>query len=181
MGKIFVISDIWLNRPTNEFSDMSVSGYNNAVIDKWNSKVGDDDTVYLLGGIGVGDVYDILCQLNGNILILNNFYTNEDKRFGQDLKKCINKSSVCGVKDRISFLNKQIVVLPDEDCVLSYMCLNEWYGKESGTLCFHGLNVPTVLHENNISCNALRNGMAPISIEEVREVKKMLSAIATNA
>ena len=71
MGKnrnIFVTSDVWFNRPIGDFSFMTNEEYNNMLIDNWNNAVSKGDVVYVLGGFGIGDCYDIVLKLNGEIL-----------------------------------------------------------------------------------------------------------------
>ena len=170
MGKIFVTSDIWFNRPMGPYSDRNIDEYNDTVISNWNNVVGDNDTVYLLGGIGVGDVYDLIITLNGHIVILDSFYTDEEKETSNLLKNHMENSVVGDVKNRIVFSDRQIEVLPESDCVLSYFGLTDWCGKDSGTFCFHGRELKSVFSENNVSCNAIRHNLTPISISDIKDV-----------
>ena len=63
---IFVTSDLWFNRPIGDFSHITNEEYNNMIIDNWNSKVNKGDVVYVLGGVGIGDCYDIVLKLKGD-------------------------------------------------------------------------------------------------------------------
>ena len=60
---IFITSDIWFNRPIGEFSSMTNEEYNSMIIDNWNNDVNEDDIVYILGGFGIGDCYDIILAI----------------------------------------------------------------------------------------------------------------------
>ena len=76
--KTFVVSDIWFNRPNVDHKEMDVVEYNNMIIRNWNKSISRTDVVYILGGIGISDLYGLIVKLNGEIHILNNYYTDED-------------------------------------------------------------------------------------------------------
>lgn len=73
MNKIYFISDLHLshnniikycNRPYENIEQM-----NNDIIKRWNSVVGKDDTVWVLGDVGLGrkeDIKKLLLQLKGH-------------------------------------------------------------------------------------------------------------------
>ena len=161
---IFVVSDTWFNRPVGDKSNMDVFEFNNELIQIWNKTIRKSDTVYVLGGFGISELFHIVAQLNGNIHFLNNYYINDEKEFFETLKYCVNNTMDSKLKKRIIFEDNQIITLNDEDAILSYFPLNDWYGKDSGTLCFHGFSVLSNLKNGNISCTA-----KIINITEVRD------------
>ena len=165
---IFVTSDIWINRPMGEFSSMTNDEYNNMLIDNWNSTVSKDDIVYILGGFGIGDCYDIILKLNGEIHFLNSIIGESDAEFMNSLKKSVVNSVDVELSKRIIFESNQILALPEEDCVLSYFPLNDWIGKSTGTFCFHGYTNKHNLKENNISCKFELWDNSPVSINEIK-------------
>ena len=165
---IFVTSDLWFNRPMGEFSFMSNYEYNNMVIDNWNKVVGKRDIVYILGGFGIGDCYDIVLKLNGEIHFLNSVFTDSDNIFMDIIKKCVKNSVNKELKKRIIFESNQIVTLPEIDCILSYFPLNDWIGKSSNTFCFHGYTDKHYLKENNVSCKFELWDNSPVSINEIK-------------
>ena len=68
--KTFVVSDIWFNRPNVDHKEMGVVEYNNMIIRNWNKSISKTDVVYILGGIGISDLYGLIVKLNGEIHIL---------------------------------------------------------------------------------------------------------------
>lgn len=166
--KIFVISDTWFNRPFDNYADMQVVDYNNLIINIWNKHIGKNDIVYVLGGFGISDLYGILVQLSGEIHFLNNYYTDDDIYFKNNLIDSINNSLDKKLSKRIFFENEQIIMLKDNDCVLSYFPLINWYGKDSETFCFHGFTTDSEILSHNISCNFNLN-KKPINICGIRE------------
>jgi calcineurin-like phosphoesterase family protein len=169
-SNIFIASDTWFNRPMGDYSHMTIEEYNNMVIDNWNVAVGNDDIVYVLGGFGIGDCYDIVLKLNGKIHFLNSVYGQYDEYFRDCIKEgvenCVNKD----IQKRIFFERNQIIVLPNEDCILSYFPLNNWAGKSTGTFCFHGYTNGHNLKDNNVSCKLELWKYKPVSIDEIKNV-----------
>ena len=95
MGKnrnIFVTSDVWFNRPIGEFSFMTNEEYNNMVIDNWNNTVNKNDIVYVLGGFGIGDCYDFVLKLNGEIHFLNSVFGKSDRNFRNVMRDSVENS-----------------------------------------------------------------------------------------
>ena len=84
---VFVTSDLWFNRPMGDFSFMTNEEYNNMVVDNWNDVVNKDDVVYVLGGFGIGDCYDIVLKLNGEIHFLNSIFSHSDSYFRNPIRE----------------------------------------------------------------------------------------------
>jgi calcineurin-like phosphoesterase family protein len=164
---IFITSDLWFNRPIGKFSFMTNDEYNNMIIDKWNNNIRNNDIVYVLGGFCIGDCYDIVLKLNGEIHFLNSVFTQSDIEFMNIIKNGIENSVNNNIKKRIIFENNQILAIPNEDCILSYFPLNDWIGKSTDTFCFHGYTNEHNLKENNISCKFELWG-SPVSINEIK-------------
>lgn len=166
---IFVISDTWFNRPIGDKSNMTASDYNDEVVNNWNSIVNKSDDIYVLGGFGISDLYNIVIRLNGKIHFLNNYYTDDEILFYETLKKNINDSIDKKLLNRIFFEDKQILTLNKEDIVLSYFPLSYWYGKDTGTICFHGLSDKTNFKNNNINCCYQLNKFKPLNVLSIKE------------
>lgn len=166
--KIFVVSDVWFNRPIGDFSSMTNDEYNNAIVEQWNKSVGHDDIVYVLGGFGIGYCYDIVLKLNGEIHFLNSVFSPSDDMFRCELKSCVENSVDVNLKKRIFFERNQILSIPEIDCILSYFPLCDWAGKNTNTFCFHGYTDKHNLSENNISCKIELWNNSPVSIEEIK-------------
>ena len=182
MGKnrnIFVTSDVWFNRPIGNFSFMTNEEYNNMLIENWNDAVSKGDVVYVLGGFGIGDCYDIVLKLNGEIHFLNSIFSHSDSVFRNVIKEGVENSVNKELTKRIIFENNQILAIPKVDCVLSYFPLNDWVGKSTNTLCFHGYTDKHNLNENNVSCKSDMWGNSPVNIKEIKNnfsnFKKLLS------
>jgi calcineurin-like phosphoesterase family protein len=175
---IFVTSDLWFNRPMSEFSSMSNNEYNNMIINNWNNVVKRDDIVYILGGFGIGDCYDIVLKLNGEIHFLNSVFTNSDRDFRNSIQEGVVNSVNKELTKRIIFEREQIIAIPNEDIVLSYFPLQDWYGKSTDTFCFHGYTNNHYLNENNISCKIELWDNSPVNIKDIKnnfsKFKKLL-------
>lgn len=178
-NNIFVTSDIWFNRPMGDFSDMTNEEYNNMVIDNWNNVVEDDDVVYVLGGFGIGDCYDIVLKLKGEIHFLNSIFTQSDSNFINSIKENVINSVNVELQKRIFFESNQILAIPNIDCVLSYFPLNDWVGKSTNTFCLHGYTNKHNLNDNNISCKFELWENSPVNVKELKgnisKMKKILS------
>ena len=182
MGKsnnIFVVSDVWFNRPMGDFSSMTNDEYNNMIINNWNAAVDKDDIVYVLGGFGIGDCYDIVLKLNGEIHFLNSVFSLSDSVFRNAIKEGVENSVNKELVKKIIFESNQILAIPKVDCILSYFPLNDWSGKSTNTLCFHGYTDTHNLKENNVSCKIELWENSPVSVEEIKNnfsnFKKLLS------
>ena len=165
---IFVVSDIWFNRPMGEFSYMTNEEYNNMIINNWNGVVSDSDIIYVLGGVGIGNCYDIVLKLHGEIHFLNSVLSCCDSIFMNIIKDGIKNSVNKELSKRIIFEDNQILMIPNDDCVLSYFPLNDWAGKTTKTFCFHGYTDKHNLNDNNISCKLELWKNSPVSIKEIK-------------
>lgn len=176
---IFLTSDVWFNRPIGDFSSMLNEEYNNMVINNWNNTVNKNDVIYVLGGFGIGDCYDIVLKLNGEIHFLNSVFSKSDSDFRNSIKEGVENSVDKELINRVFFENDQILSLPNEDCILSYFPLNDWAGKSTNTFCFHGYTNKHNISENNISCKLELWKNSPVSIKEIKniffKIEKILS------
>lgn len=168
MRKTFVTSDIWFNRPMGDKSDLNSHDYNDIIIKNWNETVGMRDDVYVLGGLGISDMYQIIVKLNGRIHILNNYFTEDEKYFIDSLKGSIDLSVDKKLKRSVKFESSQIIALPEQDSILSYFPLTDWVGSETGTYCFHGLTPQSDLAGHNISCKMENWDFKPVCIDDVK-------------
>lgn len=175
MDKIFVTSDIWFNRPLGKMSETTTNEYNDLIISNWNKTVGKKDTVFILGGLGIGDIYHLMVKLNGEIYILNNFFTQDEIYFAENLRKSVSLSIDKNLKNKILFSSSQIIPLVEYDAILSYLPLSVWSGCDTGTFCFHGMTDESNLMEHNISCKAENWNYKPILITDVQENLKKFS------
>lgn len=168
MQNIFVISDTWFNRLLQDDQNLTVVANNDNIISTWNEHVTKDDVVYVLGGFGIGDLYHILTRLNGEIHFLDNYYSKDERSFMEDMKNAVNHCGDADFQSRIIFEDRQIMVLPEYDAILSYFPLLDWSGKFTGTYCFHGLTGEMCLMEHDISCIAKLWDYIPMNIKSVQ-------------
>lgn len=167
MSKFFVISDTWFNRIIDDESDISVVDNNETMISNWNNVVSQDDTVYVLGGFGISDLYPIVARLNGNIHFFKNYFNQDEMSFMMSLIEAVYKSTDVTLKDKIVFDDNQLGVYKDFDVILSYYPLQDWTGRTGGTFCFHGYNDYMNLENHNISCS-YNKWKRPIEINEIK-------------
>lgn len=112
MGKIYYIADCHLfhenvikfdNRPFNNVEEM-----NRTIINNWNNRVRNNDTVYILGDFIWKSTYiwpEIVKSLNGKkILILGN---HDPKVYSREVEECFEE--IVGYKE-ISDCNKRIIM-----------------------------------------------------------------------
>lgn len=168
MPSIFAISDTWFNRLLVDDPNENVVDNNEHIIQVWNETVSPEDKVYVLGGFGIGDLYHIVIRLQGEIHFLDNYFIQDEKMFIKEMRDCLNKSSDQSIKERMIFEKNQIVVLKDNDAVLSYFPLEDWPGKSTGTYCFHGMTDTTDLIEHNISCTGNKWEFVPVNVVNVK-------------
>ena len=168
MSKTFVISDTWFNRLLVDDPNENVVDNNEHIIQSWNETVRKNDKVYVLGGFGIGDLFNILVRLNGEIHFLDNYFSEEEKGFINELRKCVKQSSDIDFKDKIYFENSQVVVLNNLDTVLSYFPLSDWVGKKTGTYCFHGLNDEVDIEDHNIFSLSTKRDFVHICKNDVK-------------
>lgn len=171
MVNVFVVSDTWFNRLLTDDKDTNVIEKNNRIIESWNEVVDLNDTVYVLGGFGISDLYNIVVRLNGRICFLDNYFNADEKKFITDMMTAVEKSGDDGLKRRITFESKQILSVDIYDSVFSYYPLSDWGGKKSGTYLFHGLNDNIEMKEHNFSC-VYNHWNKPVNIFEIQEKMK---------
>ena len=169
MPNIFAISDTWFNRLLVNDQDVNVVDNNEMIIKNWNKTVHSDDKVYVLGGFGIGDLYQIILRLKGEIHFLNNQFNEDEKRYIDEMWETLKKSSDPEIIKKVVFENKQIVILNDLDSVLTYYPLAEWPGKSSGTYCFHGFNDLMSINDHNISCMSGMWDSKPVMLKQVQD------------
>lgn len=178
MSKIFCISDTWFNIPNGKYFGENHINYNKSIINSWIKTVDDGDTVYVLGGFGIGDLYDIVFSLSGNIVFLNNFFSKDEIDSLEDLKYRIENSINKDLKNRVIFLDSNIEILQENDIILSYFPLADWTGKNTGTMCFHGMRTKTDMNNLNVCCNVeYWSDKVPVDIEHVISNMKKFKTI----
>ncbi|MCM1217048.1 MAG: hypothetical protein NC548_21325 [Lachnospiraceae bacterium] len=146
----------------------NTNDYNNLIIENWNKTVGKKDKVYILGGLGVSDVYQILVKLNGEIHILNNYYNEDERYFIDILKKSVELSVDKKLKNKIIFETDQNIILADDDVFMSYFAPLNWPGEDCGTFAFHGIVSGSDLNKHRISCVIGDWDFKPICINNIR-------------
>lgn len=179
MGKTFVISDTWFNRSKDE-SGQTISERNSEIINNWNSAVSSEDTVYVLGGFGISDLTRIASSLSGKLIFLNNYYTSEEKNFIDTMMSEVSNSIDDYMKEKIVFVDKQIISIPELDVVLTYLPVECWPGSDCGVFCFHGMTYGDNFSTKYISCVSDKWNHKPIDIEKIKNDVNHFCEIASN-
>lgn len=143
--KTFVTSDThfgheniirYCNRPFGSTSQM-----NEAMIERWNARVGVEDSIYFLGdfamGRGVDEVFvrTIINQLNGfKIMILGNH--DQPSKWGSGLASIVCDNDIRNV----NIVSDQIctVKIDGKQFVMCHYPLADWDNKHHGTIHLHG-------------------------------------------
>lgn len=151
MSRIFVTSDThfgheniirYCNRPFGIAAEMG-----EVLIERWNARVGVDDTVYFLGDLAMGPKVDagyitaILLRLNGNKkIVLGNH--DQPSKWGKGLRAIVAEF---GFDNPPVVIADQIheVKLDGKNFVMCHFPLEEWPGKRlipkgSGAIHLHG-------------------------------------------
>jgi calcineurin-like phosphoesterase family protein len=162
MGKIFLTSDTFFGRSLEAVN----RGFSNseemedALIEKWNSRVQPNDTVYHLGNFAWDPVSaeSAMTFLNGKILFV-----------GGEYDKCLSELSL--VKAGRHHLLPTISYMPKLELVLSHWPMMDWNDKESGTIHAHGGKIPSSLESGfRFNANIGNWNMAPIELDFLKEL-----------
>lgn len=156
---------------------LSLSDYEVALIKKWNSKVSDEDTVYVLGDISNGDVKhtkDFFEKLNGNKhLIVGN---HDEEYYEEYLKEGIVLSAVHAkyIED-----NKRLVFL------CHYPVMDWKYGNKTIHHIYGHIHNKTInddflyeeikqFYKNKLAFNASVDvtGFEPVTLDELISLKE---------
>lgn len=145
MTKTFVTSDAhfghvniirYCNRPF-----ASVTQMNDAMIERWNKRVGLDDRIYFLGDFAMGPKVDpvfiasVLLQLNGQkIIILGNH--DQPSKYGPGLRAVVADYRI----EDTEIMDAQIHVarIDGKNFVMCHFPIAEWEGRHHGSIHLHG-------------------------------------------
>jgi len=143
VSDFFLTSDTWFGRHqilniANRYKFSSIEKMNDTLISNWNNKVKKNDVIFHLGNFAWEPILakNILKRLNGEIIFM---VGNADDALLEIAD---------GFED-VKILEDQIIEIPDFDCVLCHYPLDEWNGKGSGTIHFHGHT--TFSHKTDLS------------------------------
>lgn len=168
MSKEFFIADLHFNheniirlcnRPFNNIIQM-----NKELIKKWNDKVSDEDTVYILGDfcfkMSKQDAINILKQLKGKKILIKG---NHDRYAGQrDFDSCFEK-----VVDYLQIIqNKQQIIL-------SHYPIIDYAGMYYGAKMIYGhIHDKYIPHKNMYCVSVECINYEPVTIEEIEKIYK---------
>lgn len=104
----------------------SVKEMDEYIVEKWNEKVDDSDTVWILGDIVSPEHLnkDLLNRLNGNIYLIlgNHDYPARDKIAGETKIKICTENSI----------------YQDGGMIMCHYPIMDWNGRDSGTIHLYG-------------------------------------------
>lgn len=147
------------NRPFKDIQDM-----HEQLIKKWNSKVSDEDTVYILGDVcfkmSKQDIISVLKQLNGRKILLKG---NHDKYVGQrDFDECFE-----GIYDILQINEDKQQIILCHYPIIDYAGM--YYGAKMIYGHVHNRYVP---HKNMYCASVECIDFAPATLEELEEIYK---------
>lgn len=164
-SKIFVTSDTFFGRKKSatDRGFNSVEEMNEAMIEKWNAKVGEDDVVIHLGNFAwsVNDADDVIDKLNGVILFM----------LGEKDQAIIQLAN----DDESIQIVKEHIIMQD-DAVFCHYPMEIWPGKSLGKYHFHGhlkSNLKTDIKKMlrvNVCCDNW--SLAPIGVQDTLDLLK---------
>lgn len=167
MKKTFVTSDTMFGRENilsiANRNYKTVSEMDNDMIEKWNAKVGYNDTVYHLGNFAWDPfaANNALQNLNGNIIFL---LGNKDKALLESISLYPN----------FKIIENAVVEIPELNAVLCHYPLAHWNGKETGSLHFHGHMINEMKTDikkmNRVNVCIDNWSLEPINIETINEL-----------
>jgi len=144
------------NRPFN-----SVEQMNTTIINNWNNKINNNDTVYILGDLAFGNynqVLDAINSLNGRKILL---LGDHDKQIKKDMSEFIK------IDNYIFYKNKDIRI------ALFHWCIRTWqkshfnsfhlFGHSHGRLNPIGKSWDIGVDNNNFT---------PLSLDEIIDIMK---------
>lgn len=147
------------NRPFTDVEDM-----NKQLIEKWNSKVTNEDTVYILGDfcfkMSKQDAIKILKQLNGKKILVRG---NHDKYAGQrDFDECFEK--VC---DYLQVAEDKLQI------ILSHYPIIDYAGMYYGAKMIYGhIHDKYVRHKNMYCVSVECVNYEPVTLKEIEDIYK---------
>ena len=146
-------------RPFIDTGDMDLQ-----LINIWNSVVGIDDIVYVLGNFAWDpETLEVVVKsLNGNIIVISGEHDNAARDIAE----------MSGIVD-IDFLYNAIEEHPEANVVMSYWPLSEWPRKSKGTYSIIGY--PAKEHKTNhktrvINCACDLWDFKPIEVSKIIEL-----------
>ncbi|OCP22000.1 MULTISPECIES: metallophosphoesterase family protein [unclassified Ensifer] len=162
------------NRPFVNVDEM-----NEALVERWNAKVGKNDRVYHLGDVGWNSVTPWMERLNGEKVIITG---NHD-----DPAEMRKLGHWCGVKEITNYLE---IAVGGGRLVLFHYPIDDWNGRWKGSIHLHchthspnfrNANLPRVddsalslpdnfppdIHCNRFNVGVDANGFEPVALEEI--------------
>lgn len=146
-------------RPFSSMQEM-----NEEMIARWNNKVGNNDSIYILGDFAFYQPVPILEQLNGQKYLIMG---NHDKYILNNQEAC---SKFIWIKDYFKLKINGMVI------VLFHYPIMVWDQQQNGSFHFHGhvhsnlsdhslININNL--ENTFNVGVDVNNYAPVSIDEI--------------
>ena len=143
----------YCNRPFSSVEEM-----NNTIINNWNKKVNDNDTVYILGDLAFGRCNEELSVMKGEkILIIGDHDIDIDIRAGFRLQK-------------FALLNAKF---DGQYITLCHWCMRVWAKSHYNSWQLFGHShgqLPSIGKSHDVGVDA--NNFSPLSLDEIIELMK---------
>lgn len=160
--KIFFTSDTFFGRKLTAINRgfSSSDEMDDAIIDKWNEKVGVNDIVYHLGNFAWDPISaeSTIIHLNGRINFIGGSY---DKHM----------SEISLIKAGRHILLPSISFIPKDHIVLSHWPLMDWPEKEKGSLHIHGGTIKSNIQKGFRFNASIDNwSLNPVDMDTLKDI-----------
>ena len=182
MSKKWVTSDIHFNHqriiefcPETRGHCTSVDDMNELIIQNFNSVIRNEDTLYMLGDIGFGDVdscLNLINRINGNKVWIHG---NHDRKFWVSDKYKEMKYSIGVIEDTPYKTISHTVDGKKNNIVLFHFPIESWEGKSKGSIHLHGhchSSPDQTINSRRMDIGVDSNNLMPYHLDSV--VRKLL-------
>lgn len=155
----------------------SVEDMNETIIQNWNRKVNDSDTVYIVGDFafkGLDDAVKILKRLKGNKILITGNHDNRNLK-NPNFRSCFNE-----IRELMDIVDNGVRV------VLCHYPLIEWNGYFRGSYLVYG-HIHNNIKNNAYKCMALEGhalnagvditDFEPCTLNELKEKNKVFEEL----
>ena len=155
----------YCNRPFETVEQM-----NEEIINRYNSVISEDDTVFILGDLGfcgIEKLRVVISQLKGHIIVIQG---NHDP--DKTIKTLLEEGLIEECHKLLHVIVEGDKECPDQELTLCHFPMIDWYNKEKGAWMIHG-------HQHQLpetpSCSVKhwdvgldKNNMQPINFEQLK-------------
>lgn len=155
----------YCNRPFETVEQM-----NEGIIDRYNSVVSEDDTVFILGDLGfcgIEKLRPLISQLKGHIIVIQGNHDSD-----KVIKTLLEEGLIEECHKLLHVIVEGDEEYPNQELTLCHFPMIDWYNKEKGCWMIHG-------HQHQLpetpSCSIKhwdvgldKNNLVPINFEQLK-------------